>query len=99
MEVVARNQYMGKDDTKDPVSCSLLYIALRKKKLLQGLWRTAHGHPEQGKMVTFLSNDFEQERWRTAALKNAFVLLGKQRFRKLSRRFVCLPSFMLANLF
>ncbi|KAF9350624.1 regulator of (H+)-ATPase in vacuolar membrane, partial [Mortierella sp. NVP85] len=80
MEVVARNQYMGKDDTKDPVSCSLLYIALRKKKLLQGLWRTAHGHPEQGKMVTFLANDFEQERWRTAALKNAFVLLGKQRF-------------------
>jgi hypothetical protein len=31
-------------------------------------------------MLKFLSNDFSQGRWRTAALKNAFALLGKQRF-------------------
>ncbi|KAI1317690.1 regulator of (H+)-ATPase in vacuolar membrane [Mortierella claussenii] len=79
MEIIARNQYMGKDD-KDPVACTLFYIALKKKKLLHGLWRTSHGHPEQGKMVLFLANDFDQDRWRTAALKNAFALLGKQRF-------------------
>ncbi|KAF9585501.1 regulator of (H+)-ATPase in vacuolar membrane [Lunasporangiospora selenospora] len=80
MEIVARNQYMGKDDTKDPVTCTLFYIALRKKKLLHGLWRTSHGHAEQGKMSAFLANDFDQDRWKTAALKNAFALLGKQRF-------------------
>ncbi|KAF9136164.1 regulator of (H+)-ATPase in vacuolar membrane [Mortierella sp. 14UC] len=79
MEVIARNQYTGKDD-KDPVACTLFYLALKKKKLLHGLWRTAHGHAEQGKMVTFLANDFDQDRWKTAALKNAFALLGKQRF-------------------
>ncbi|KAI8603070.1 RAVE protein 1 C terminal-domain-containing protein [Dissophora ornata] len=79
MEVIARNQYMAKDD-KDPVACAIFYLALKKKKLLHGLWRTTHGHPEQGKMVAFLANDFEQDRWRTAALKNAFALLGKQRF-------------------
>lgn len=79
MEVIARNQYTGKDD-KDPVACTLFYLALRKKKLLHGLWRTAHGHAEQAKMVTFLANDFDQDRWKTAALKNAFALLGKQRF-------------------
>ncbi|KAG0089757.1 regulator of (H+)-ATPase in vacuolar membrane, partial [Podila epicladia] len=79
MEVIARNQYMSKDE-KDPVGCTLFYIALRKKKLLHGLWRTSHGHAEQGKMVTFLANDFDLDRWRTAALKNAFALLGKQRF-------------------
>ncbi|KAF9206869.1 regulator of (H+)-ATPase in vacuolar membrane [Haplosporangium sp. Z 27] len=79
MEIIARNQYMGKDD-KDPVTCSLFYFALKKKKLLHGLWRTSHGHAEQAKMVIFLANDFEQERWRTAALKNAYALLGKQRF-------------------
>ncbi|KAG0001476.1 regulator of (H+)-ATPase in vacuolar membrane [Entomortierella chlamydospora] len=79
MEVIARNQYMGKDD-KDPVACTLFYIALRKKKLLHGLWRTSHGNPEQSKMIAFLANDFEQARWKTAALKNAFALLGKQRF-------------------
>ncbi|KAF9560394.1 regulator of (H+)-ATPase in vacuolar membrane [Mortierella alpina] len=79
MEIIARNEYMGIGD-KDPVACTLFYIALKKKKLLHGLWRTSHGHPEQGKMVTFLANDFDQDRWRTAALKNAFALLGKQRF-------------------
>ncbi|KAF9182064.1 regulator of (H+)-ATPase in vacuolar membrane [Haplosporangium sp. Z 11] len=79
MEVIARNQYMGKED-KDPEACTLFYIALRKKKLLHGLWRTSHGHPEQAKTVAFLANDFEQVRWKTAAMKNAFALLGKQRF-------------------
>ncbi|KAG8803950.1 regulator of (H+)-ATPase in vacuolar membrane, partial [Serendipita sp. 398] len=28
----------------------------------------------------FLANDFDVPRWRTAALKNAFALLGKRRF-------------------
>ena len=32
------------------------------------------------KMATFFNNNFEEERWRKAALKNAYVLLGKQRF-------------------
>lgn len=31
-------------------------------------------------MLKFLENDFSQPRWRTAALKNAFALLSKQRF-------------------
>ncbi|KAG0303627.1 regulator of (H+)-ATPase in vacuolar membrane [Dissophora globulifera] len=79
LEVIARNQYNSKDE-KDPVGSSLFYLALKKKKLLHGLWRTTHGHAEQAKMVAFLSNDFDQDRWRTAALKNAFALLGKQRF-------------------
>lgn len=32
------------------------------------------------KMTDFFNNDFTQERWRKAALKNAYALLGKQRF-------------------
>ena len=32
------------------------------------------------KMETFFKNDFSVERWRLAALKNAFSLLGLQRF-------------------
>lgn len=31
-------------------------------------------------MMKFFSNDFTQDRWRKAALKNAFALLSKQRF-------------------
>ena len=31
-------------------------------------------------MMTFFSNNFREARWKKAALKNAFALLGKQRF-------------------
>lgn len=31
-------------------------------------------------MTQFFSNNFAEERWRKAALKNAYALLGKQRF-------------------
>ncbi|KAG8745914.1 regulator of (H+)-ATPase in vacuolar membrane [Ceratobasidium sp. 414] len=78
MEVLARNQYMIGD--RDPVSCSLFYFALGKVKLVHGLWRQAVWHKDHALMTKFLSNDFAEPRWRTAALKNAFALLSKQRF-------------------
>lgn len=79
MENIARNQYML-DEDRDPTKCSLFYLALRKKKLLQGLWKTTGFHKEQAVMIKFLSNDFNEPRWRTAAMKNAYALLGKQRY-------------------
>ncbi|CAI2173797.1 12342_t:CDS:10 [Funneliformis geosporum] len=78
-ENVARNHYMSKEE-RDPTDCSLFYMALRKKKLLLGLWRTANSHKEQTLMLKFLVNDFTEPRWKTAALKNAYALLGKQRY-------------------
>lgn len=78
MEVLARNQYMLGE--RDPVSCSLFYFALGKVKLVHGLWRQAVWHKDHALMIKFLSNDFTEPRWRTAALKNAFALLSKQRF-------------------
>lgn len=77
--MIARNTYLSKD-IKDPVDCTLFYLALRKKTLLQTLWRTAYHHNEHNIMVKFLANDFSEPRWQKAAAKNAFVLLGKQRF-------------------
>jgi len=79
MEVVARNEYMA-GENRDPVACSLFYFALGKHKLVHGLWRQAVWHREQATMLKFLANDFNQAKWRTAALKNAYALLGKQRF-------------------
>ncbi|KAH9996446.1 RAVE protein 1 C terminal-domain-containing protein [Russula vinacea] len=67
-------------DSHDPVASSLFYFALGKHKLVQGLWRQAAWHKEQAIMLQFLSNDFTQPRWRTAALKNAYALLSKRRF-------------------
>jgi hypothetical protein len=82
-ETIARNQYWGVDGVHDPVACSLFYFALNKKNVLLGLWKLAVSHPEQPAMLKFLANNFEEERWKTAALKNAFALLGKQRYGKL----------------
>uniref|UniRef100_V5GL76 RAVE complex protein Rav1 C-terminal domain-containing protein n=2 Tax=Kalmanozyma brasiliensis (strain GHG001) TaxID=1365824 RepID=V5GL76_KALBG len=78
-EAVARAQFMSGED-RDPVKCSLIYFALGKRKVVQGLWRQAVWHPEQKKMLQFLSKDFDQERWRTAAQKNAFALLSQRRY-------------------
>lgn len=78
-EALARNTYMA-DDSRDPTTCSLYYFALGKVKLVQGLWKQAAWHPEQKVMLKFLGNDFGVDRWKTAALKNAFALLSKQRY-------------------
>lgn len=70
----------SRDDKRDPSRCGIFYLALKKKKILCSLWKISIGHPDQQKMMKFLSNDFSEERWRKAALKNAFVLLSKHRY-------------------
>ncbi|XP_006454653.1 hypothetical protein AGABI2DRAFT_198048 [Agaricus bisporus var. bisporus H97] len=79
MEGIARNEYMA-GENRDPVECSLIYFALGKSKLVHGLWRQAVWHKEQGVMLKFLSHDFRDPRWKTAALKNAYALMSKRRF-------------------
>ncbi|KAJ3323371.1 regulator of (H+)-ATPase in vacuolar membrane [Boothiomyces sp. JEL0866] len=79
-ENIARNQFWGENGVNDPVACSLYYLALKKKNVLTGLWKLANSHPEQNQMMKFLANNFDEERWKTAAQKNAFALLGKQRY-------------------
>lgn len=60
----------------DPLDAALFYLAMRKKGVLCGLFKTV----KDVKMADFFKNDFTQSKWQTSALKNAFVLLGKQRF-------------------
>lgn len=79
IEIIARNEYTSSDD-RSPVECSLYYLALRKKNVLQGLWRMAPGLREQKNTLKLLANNFEEARWKTTALKNAYVLLSKRRF-------------------
>jgi hypothetical protein len=55
-------------------------MALRKKTVLVGLWRMATWSREQGATHRLLSNNFSEERWKTAALKNAYALMGRRRF-------------------
>ncbi|RWA09778.1 hypothetical protein EKO27_g5329 [Xylaria grammica] len=78
-EVIARNEYT-KSEMKNPVDCSLFYFALKKKTVLQGLWRMASWNKEQAMTQRLLANNFEDPKWKTTALKNAYALLSKRRF-------------------
>lgn len=78
-EIVARNEYT-KSEMKNPVDCSLFYLALKKKTVLQGLWRMASWNKEQGATQRLLANNFDDPKWKTTALKNAYALLSKRRF-------------------
>ncbi|CAI6326249.1 unnamed protein product [Periconia digitata] len=78
-EVIARNEYTKTED-KNPVDCSLHYLALKKKAVLVGLWRMATWSREQKPTQKLLMNSFNDDRWKTAALKNAYALMGKRRF-------------------
>ncbi|KAH9893751.1 RAVE protein 1 C terminal-domain-containing protein [Xylariomycetidae sp. FL2044] len=78
-EVVARNEYT-RGETKNPVDCSLFYLALKKKTVLQGLWRMASWNREQKATSRLLANNFDDPKWKTTALKNAYALLSKRRF-------------------
>ncbi|KAF6020291.1 Rbcn-3A [Bugula neritina] len=62
--------------TKDPMDSAIFYLAMKKKMVLWGLYRSVSDE----KMQKFFKNDFTEDRWRKAALKNAYALLGLQRF-------------------
>ncbi|EDO16053.1 hypothetical protein Kpol_1067p26 [Vanderwaltozyma polyspora DSM 70294] len=78
-ESVAKFEFSS-GDTRDPTKCAIFYLALKKKQILMSLWRMSPGHPEQQKMLKFLGNNFDEPRWKTAALKNAYALLSKHRY-------------------
>ncbi|XP_048584043.1 dmX-like protein 2 isoform X2 [Nematostella vectensis] len=73
MEKVAKAQF---SKNQDPLDCALFYLGMKKKNVVCGLYRTVR----DTRMSKFFSNDFTQDRWRKAALKNAYQLLGMQRF-------------------
>lgn len=90
-ETIAANEYVAAD--RNPIACSLIYFALGKNSTVYSLWKQAHGHGEQGAMLKFLANDFSQARWQTAAKKNAYALLAKQRFAYAAAFFVLAGSY------
>lgn len=83
-EKLAKAAFQAK---QDPLDAALYYIAMKKKSVVWGLFRSRRDE----KMTTFFGNNFAEDRWRKAALKNAFALLGKQRFEH------AVAFFLLAN--
>lgn len=73
IEKVAKAAFQFKND---PLDAALFYLAMKKKNVVWGLFRSVN----ENKMTAFFQNNFSENKWRKAALKNAFALLGKQRF-------------------
>jgi len=73
MEKVAKYSFQ---QNNDPLDAALFYLAMKKKGVLWALFKTV----KDTKMSEFFKNDFNEQKWQTASLKNAFFLLGKQRF-------------------
>ncbi|XP_076665130.1 rabconnectin-3 alpha isoform X3 [Andrena cerasifolii] len=73
VEKISKAAYQEK---QEPLDAALYYLAMKKKNLVWGLFR----NKRDDRMTSFFANNFTEDRWRKAALKNAFALLGKQRF-------------------
>ncbi|MED6168939.1 hypothetical protein PIB30_016422 [Stylosanthes scabra] len=73
MEKMARAQYLK---SKNPRDCALLYVALNRIQVLAGLFKLSKDEKDKP-LVAFLSRNFQDEKNKAAALKNAYVLLGK----------------------
>uniref|UniRef100_A0A8D0L678 Dmx like 2 n=1 Tax=Sphenodon punctatus TaxID=8508 RepID=A0A8D0L678_SPHPU len=85
VEKVAKAAFQRNNDALD---AALFYLAMKKKAVVWGLFRSQHDE----KMTTFFSHNFTEDRWRKAALKNAFALLGKQRFEQSAAFFLLAGS-------
>lgn len=73
IEQIAKSSFQAKND---PLDAALFYLAMKKKSLVWGLYRSIGDN----KMTEFFQHNFSEDKWRKAALKNAYALLGKQRF-------------------
>ncbi|KAK4800575.1 hypothetical protein SAY86_021062 [Trapa natans] len=76
MEKLARFQYLKK---KDPKDCTLLYIALNRLQVLAGLFKVSKDEKDKP-LMGFLLRNFQEEKNKAAALKNAYVLLGRHQW-------------------
>ncbi|XP_024024158.1 uncharacterized protein LOC21406247 isoform X2 [Morus notabilis] len=73
MEKLARSQYLK---NKNPKDCALLYVALNRIQVLAGLFKISKDEKDKP-LVGFLSRNFKEEKNKLAALKNAYVLMGR----------------------
>lgn len=73
MEKLARSQYLRK---KDPKDSALLYIVLNRLPVLSGLFKISKDEKDKP-LVAFLTRNFQEEKNKAAALKNAYVLMGR----------------------
>jgi hypothetical protein len=72
-EKVAQAEYAA---NRDPFAVAVFYVLLGKTRLLASLFKMA----SESRIAELLCNNFSDVRWKTAAIKNAYVLKTKQRY-------------------
>lgn len=75
--------------SRNPDDSALLYTALKKKGVLRGLYSTT----QNKKTADFLGRDFSTTENKQAAVKNAFVLMGKHRYELAAAFFILGESY------
>merc|ERR1711911_41271 len=73
IEKLARMEFQN---TKDPMRVAIWFCILKKEKVLTGLFKSV----KNAKMADFFGHNFLEARWRQAALKNGYALLGHRRY-------------------
>ncbi|XP_042377288.1 uncharacterized protein LOC121970563 isoform X1 [Zingiber officinale] len=73
MEKLARSEYLR---NKNPKDCALWYLALNRLQVLISLFKISKDEKDKV-LFGFLSRNFQDEKNKAAALKNAYVLMGK----------------------
>ncbi|KAJ5068508.1 rabconnectin-related [Anaeramoeba ignava] len=73
VEKIAISEFKARENPED---CALFYLAMKKVAVLSGIYKTT----KDIKLSKFLQNNFQEQRWKTAALKNIYKLLGLRRF-------------------
>lgn len=69
---------------KDPSDAALWYLLLGKKSALAALYNLT----KDTKKSEFLGNDFMQEKWKSAAVTNAFSLMQRHQYQMAASMFV-----------
>lgn len=79
LEKVARHEFSVETNNLDLPT--FIYILLGKVKAASIIWNSSRNSESQ-KIQSFLTLDFSKEENKLKAEKNAFALIGKQRFGK-----------------
>jgi hypothetical protein len=78
IEEVAMQEYRN---SKEPFDCLLWYVLIGKTSLVATLFKKHKmDSKEHDAIASFLLRDFEDPKHRSAAIKNAYVLIDKKRY-------------------
>lgn len=78
LEEIAMELYK---ENRNPFHAMLYFLILGKKSVITTLFKREQNQGKEFKNTfEFLERDFSQDRWKSAASKNAYALVSKKRY-------------------